>query len=166
MFAAQVHPMNQNPTTPEVDSLTGTYIVVAHYQNHQPFVAKREMDKDMVQKLEKMGFKPFQIRIMFERFRPGKLMLEIENVLLTTQINHSTSPYERLFNALKTKYRVDFQNDEVVNKVKGVKDLQQYVGYLKKKKIKWTYLNIYDGKSKVKIGSLYADEPIPRRMIE
>lgn len=150
----------------EAENSTSTYIVVAHYQNLQPFIPKREMDKDIVQKLEKMGFKPFQIRIMFERFRAGKLMLEIENVLLSTQLNHSSSPYDRLLKALSTKYRVDFSNNEVVNKVKGVKDLKQYVGYLKKKKIEWTYLNIYDGTSKVKIGSLYADEPIPRRMIE
>ena len=124
------------------------------------------MDKDMVEKLEKIGFKPFQIRIMFERFRSGKLMLELESVLLSSQVNQSLSPYDRLLKAFKDKYQVDFSNDEIVNKAKGVKDLQQYVGYLKKKKIEWTFLNIYDGKSKVKIGSLYSDEPIPRRMIE
>ena len=150
----------------DAENSTSSYIIVAHYQNHDPFVPKREMDKDMVQKLDKMGFKPYQIRIMFERFRPGKLMLEIENVLLSTQINHSSSAYDRLYRALTTKYQIDFANDVVVNKVKGVKDLQKYVGFLKKKKVKWTYLNVYDGISKVKIGSLFADEPIPKRMIE
>ncbi len=150
----------------DAENSTSSYIIVAHYQNHDPFVAKREMDKDMVQKLEEMGFKPFQIRIMFERFRPGKLMLEIENVLLSSQIHQATSSYDRMYRALTTKYQVDFTNDEVVHKVKGVKDLQKYVGFLKKNKIKWTYLNVYDGTSKVKIGSLFVDEPIPKRMIE
>lgn len=145
---------------------TTAYIVVAHYQNQEPFKPKKEMDKDMVQKLEKMGFKPYQIRIMFERFKSGKLMLEIENVLLSSQLSVSGTSYDRLMKALTQKYRVDFKNDEVTNKVKGVKDLQQYVKFLEKSKIKWTYLNIYEGNSKIKIGSLYYDEPIPKRMIE
>ena len=124
------------------------------------------MDKDMVQKLEKMGFQPFQIRIMFERFKSGKLMLEIENVLLSSQLSVSGTPYERLMKAFTQKYRVDFKNDVVTNKVKGVMNLQQYVKFLEKNKIKWTYLNVYESSSKIKIGSLYIDEPIPKRMIE
>lgn len=148
------------------NSSTTPYIIVAHYQDMSPFIAKREMDKDMVQKLEKMGFKPFQIRIMFEKFKPGKLMLEIENVLLSSQLNYATKPYDRLLKALVTKYRVDFKNNEVTNKMKGVKDLQEYVKFLKKNKIKWTYLNVYDGNSRIKIGSIYEDEPVPKRMIE
>ena len=150
----------------DAENLTSSYIIVAHYQNHDPFIPKREMDKDLVQKLKEMGFKPFQIRILFERLKPGKLMLEIEGVLLTMQINQHSSAYDRLMKAFKTKFRINFENDEVVHKVKGVNNLQQYVGYLKKSKIKWTYLNVYDGNSKVKIGSLFADEPIPKRMIE
>ena len=124
------------------------------------------MDKDIVQKLEKMGFKPFQIRIMFERFKPGKLMLEVEQVLLSTQLSYAASPYERLMSALKTKYRVDFTNNEITHRAKGVRDLQKYVKFLKKKKLSWTYLNIYDQNSKLKIGSIYEGEPIPKRMIE
>jgi len=145
---------------------TTPYIIVAHYQNKESFIPKREMDKDMVQKLEKMGFKPFQIRIMFEQLKPGRLMLEIENVLLSSQLNVVSTPYDRLHKALVTKYRIDFTNNVVTNKMKGVQDLQEYVKFLKKNKIKWTYLNIYDGESRIKIGSIYEDEPVPKRMIE
>ena len=120
----------------------------------------------MIKKLEKMGFKPFQIRIMFERFKVGKLMLEIENALFSTQLNHKASAYDKLLKVLTEKYHIDFKNDIQTNRMKGVKDLQKYVSYLEKNKIKWTYLNIYDSDSKLKIGSLYSDEPIPRRMIE
>lgn len=149
----------------ENNSIT-PYIIVAHFQNPEPFKATREMDKDIVQKLEKMGFKPFQIRIMFERFKPGKLMLEVEQVLLSTQLSYAASPFERLMSAMKTKYRVDFTNNEITHRAKGVRDLQKYVKFLKKKKLSWTYLNIYDQNSKLKIGSIYEGEPIPKRMIE
>ena len=142
------------------------YLIVAHYQNQEGFKATREMDKDIVQKLDKMGFKPFQIRIMFERFKPGKLMLEVEQVLLSTQLSYAASPFERLMNAMKTKYRVDFTNNVIAHRAKGVRDLQQYVKFLKKKKIDWTYLNVYDQNAKIKIGSIYEGEPIPKRMIE
>ncbi len=150
----------------EGENFDTPYIVVAHFQNMEPFNAKREMDKDIVQKLDKMGFKPFQIRIMFERFRPGKLMLEVENVLLSSQLTYAASPYERLLKALTTKYRVDFTNNEITNRMKGVKDLQKYVSFLKRNKIDWTYLNVYDQVTKIKIGSIYIDEPVPKRMIE
>ena len=146
--------MLSSPTKEKPIPKMSTYMVVAHYQNPKPFIPKSEMDIDMVKKLEKMGFKPFQIRIMFERFKPGKLLLELENVLLSSQINHSSTPYDRLLKALTENYPVSFKNDEVTNKMKGVKNLQKYVQYLKDNNINWTYLNIYEGSSKVKIGRL------------
>ena len=148
------------------ESITTTYTVITHYQDDTPHVPKKEMEKDMMNKLQKMGFEPYQIRIMFERFKVGKLMLEIENVQLSTQLNHKASPYEKFLKILIDKYHIDFKNDELANRKKGVKDLQKYVKYLEKNKIKWTYINIYDGETKLKLGSLYHDEPIPKRLIE
>ena len=150
----------------ETKTLLSTYTVVAHYQDDTPHSPKNEMEKDLVEKLRRMGFKPFQIRIMFERFMVGKLMLEIENALLTTQLNHQTTSYDKLMKVLTEKYYIDFRNDVRTNRMKGVKDLQKYIRYLKKNHINWTYLNVYDTSSKLKIGSLYVDEPIPKRMIE
>lgn len=142
------------------------YIVVAHYQNETPHSPKNGMEKDLIEKLEKMGFKPFQIRIMFERLGAGKLILETENAQFSTQMKHNVTPADIFKKVLKDRYKLQFKNDKQTNKMRGVKDLQKYVKYLEKNKIEWTYLNIYDGNSKMKIGSLYYDEPIPKRMIE
>ena len=147
-------------------TITTTYTVVAHYQNDDPHIPKNELENEMMMKLLKMGFKSYQIRIMFERFRVGKLMLEIENVQLSTQLSHKVSPYEKLMNVFTEKYHLNFKNDQLTNRMKGVKDLQKYVRYLENNSIDWTYLNIYEGESRLKIGSLYHDEPIPKRMIE
>ncbi|MEM6644340.1 MAG: hypothetical protein AAF616_15280 [Bacteroidota bacterium] len=141
------------------------YLVVAHFQDPTPYKPTKLMEEDMVEKLEKMGFKPYQIRIMFEKFKPGKLMLEIENVLLSSQLNQNASPYDRLLKSLKDQYRIDFKNDEITNRMKGVYDLQKYVQHLKSNKIRWTYINVYESVSKLKIGRIYADEPIPKRML-
>lgn len=148
------------------ETTTTAYTVVAYYINELPHSPKNEMERDMVIKLEKMGFEPFQVRIMFERFKVGKLMLEIENVLLSSQLNPKSSPYEKFLRVLIEKYHIDFKNKSLANRMRGVKNLQRYVSYLEKNGIKWTYLIIYDGDSKLKIGSIYADEPIPKRLIE
>lgn len=103
---------------------------------------------------------------MFERFKTGKLLLELENAMLAAQVNHSMSSHDILIKLFTEKYFVNFKNDEVTNKMKGVKNLQKYVKYLEKNKINWTYISVYDGVSKLKIGSLYYNEPIPKRMIE
>jgi len=124
------------------------------------------MESEMMMKLTKMGFKPYQIRIMFERFRAGKLMLEIENVQLNSQLHFKSSPREQLMKVMSEKYHIDFKNDQPTNRMRGVRDLQRYVKYLESNSIDWTYINVYDGNSKLKIGSLYSDEPIPKRMIE
>lgn len=150
----------------EAPGTISPYIIVAYYENEAPYVPKKEMEADMVEKLEKMGFEPYQIRILFERFRPGKLMLEMENVMLSSQLQRKGSTYQKLMNIFLEKYHIDFKNLFQTHKAKGVKDLQQYVAYLKKANIKWTYLKVYDEGSKLKIGSLYHDEPIPKRMIE
>ncbi len=142
------------------------YIVVAHYQNNDPFIPKREMEIDLVNKLEKMEFKPYQIRILFERFKQGKLLLEVEDVFFSSQMNHKTSAHDRLMKIFTERYFIDFNNDHVTNKMKGVRDLQKYVKYLEQNNIKWTYLNVYNGDSKLKIGSIFSDEPVPQRMIE
>ena len=150
----------------QTNNSTTAYIVVSHFRNPEPFIPKRDMEIDMVEKLEKMGFKPYQIRIMFERFKTGKLLLELENAMLAAQVNHSMSSHDILIKLFTEKYFVNFKNDEVTNKMKGVKNLQKYVKYLEKNKINWTYISVYDGVSKLKIGSLYYNEPIPKRMIE
>ncbi|MEM7298289.1 MAG: hypothetical protein AAF391_08495 [Bacteroidota bacterium] len=155
--------MNTELSNAEVEH---PYIVVAHYQNQTPHSPKNAMEKELVEKLEKMGFKPYQIRIMFERLGAGKLILETENAFFATQVRHSVTPSDKFKQVLKERYRLQFKNDKQTNRMRGVKDLQKYVKYLEKNKIEWTYLNIYDGNSKIKIGSLYYDEPIPKRMIE
>lgn len=148
------------------ESKIDPYIVVAHFQNLEPYVPEREMEIDLVNKLKKMEFEPYQIRILFERFKQGKLMLEVEEVFFSSQLRHKSSPHERLMKVFTDKYHIDFNNNFVTNRMKGVKNLQKYVQYLKEKKIEWTYLNVYYESSKIKIGSIYSDEPIPERMIE
>lgn len=142
------------------------YSVVTHFQNHASHVPRNDNEEDMVSKLSKMGFEPYQIRILFEKLKVGRILLELENTNISRQLRDKKSSFEKLMNIFKETYGVDFTNDKIIHKAKRVFDLQQYISYLESKGLQWTYIMVYNGNTKLKIGSLYHDEPIPKRMIE
>ncbi len=142
------------------------YNIIAHYRDMTPHKPKNEMEGDIVKSLVKMGFETDEVRILFEKLKSGKLLLELENIQFSSQLKHRESSYEKLMKIINDKYHIDFKNDVVTNRMKKVENLRQYVNYLKKNNINWTYLEIFDSNTNLQIGSIYSDEPIPKRLIE